>query len=223
MRKRIGNVLWGLVFVSIGIGVLGGMSGAWEFQLFFDGWWTLFLIVPAVIHIVENGIRISNTLWLLAGVSMLAACRDLITWDTLAALFLPSVFIVIGVILIFKNLFHIGIRKVSIKTSDKKTESVVFSGKKLLIEEEFPGMDCEAIFGGITLDLRRAVITQNVSIDALAVFGGIEILLPVNVKVRLGDTSLFGGCSNHFISNKDSEAPTVYVNATALFGGVEVK
>lgn len=223
MRKRIGNVLWGLIFVAIGIGVIGEMGGAWEFQLFFDGWWTLFLILPAAIHIVENGIRISNTLCLLGGTAMLAACQNLITWDMLAALFLPVVLIVIGAIMIFKNLFHIGMRKVSIKTEDKRTESVVFSGKKLLVENEFKGMDCEAVFGGITLDLRRALITQNVSIDALAVFGGIDILLPANVKVCLSDTSLFGGCSNRFASNKDSEAPTVYLNATALFGGVEVK
>jgi len=83
-------------------------------------------------------------------------------------------------------------------------------------------MDAEAYFGGLTVDLRNAVITQNISIDAIAVFGGVDILLPANVTVKLSDNSMFGGCSKHR-NNAAADAPTVYVNAVAMFGGVEVK
>jgi len=56
----------------------------------------------------------------------------------------------------------------------------------------------------------------------LAVFGGVDILLPANVSAKLSNLSLFGGSSN---SHKDcpSGGSVVYINATALFGGVEVK
>ena len=99
---------------------------------------------------------------------------------------------------------------------------VIFSGRKILVENEFHGGEFEAVFGGVTLDLRKAVITDNISIDVLAVFGGVDILLPSNVRVKMNDTGLFGGCSNSY-RNCEGEVPVVYINATALFGGVEVK
>ena len=36
-------------------------------------------------------------------------------------------------------------------------------------------------------------------------------------------TSLFGGCNNQYRSVRGDDIPTVYINATALFGGVEVR
>ena len=83
-------------------------------------------------------------------------------------------------------------------------------------------MDGDAVFGGLTIDLRGAKITENVSIDVLAVFGGVDIFLPSDVSVKMSDISLFGGCSNSRNYNP-VEGPTVYINTTALFGGVEVK
>lgn len=223
MRKRVGSILWGIVFIVVGVGLVGDIAGAWEFQPFFAGWWTLFMIVPAFISLIQNGIRISNTIWLLIGLALLACCRGLIEWSLLATLFVPVIFIVIGLIMVMRNLIHLGNRRVQVPSDKKKSESVVFSGKKLIVEDEFYGMDCDAVFGGITLDLRGATITQNISIDALAVFGGVDILLPANVQVKLSDTSLFGGCSNHYHSYSGENIPVVYINATALFGGVEVK
>ena len=65
-------------------------------------------------------------------------------------------------------------------------------------------------------------ITNLFVLPFLILFGGVDILLPANVSVKMSDLSLFGGCSN--ARNYSPVAgPTVYVNATALFGGVEVK
>jgi len=223
MRKRIGSVLWGLIFVVAGAGIIGEMVNLWEFKLFFTGWWTLFLIVPAVISIIEKGFRISNTITLLIGAALLACSRGVLEWSVLSALFVPVIFVVIGLIMVTRNLFHLGTRKIEVPSEKKKTESIVFSGKKMVIEDEFCGMDIDAVFGGGVLDLRKASITQNVSIDALAVFGGVDILLPAGVKVVVNDTSLFGGCTNQYHSFSGDGIPTIYINATALFGGVEVR
>ena len=223
MRKRISNTLWGLIFIAVGLGVVGNMAGLWEFRVFFDGWWTLFFIIPALLGLIEKGFRVGNTVCLVIGLTLLAACRGLLTWDTVSALFLPVIFIAIGAVLVLRNLFHISTRKVYVDKEKRRNESVVFSGKKILIEDEFFGMDYDAVFGGAVLDLRKAKITENVSIDAMAVFGGVDILLPAGLKVVVSDTSLFGGCNNQYHSYSGDEIPTVYINATALFGGVEVR
>lgn len=223
MRKRISSTLWGLIFIAVGIGVVGNMADLWEFHIFFDGWWTLLFIVPSLLSIIEKGFRIGNSVTLTIGVALLAACQGVVGWDVISALFLPAIFIVIGAVLVFRNLFHISTRKVYVDKEKRKSESVVFSGKKIIIDDEFYGMDYDAVFGGAVLDLRKARITENVSIDAMAVFGGVDILLPAGLKVVVSDTSLFGGCNNQYHSYSGDEIPTVYINATALFGGVEVR
>ena len=222
MRKRISSVLWGLIFIAVGIGIVGAMAGAWEFNILFAGWWTLFLIVPAVLGMIEHGIRIGNSIGLVLGVALLACCRGWLPWEVLARMLVPTVMIVIGGVMVFKNLFHLNFGRVQVPNEKRMSELVVFSGKNLVIQNEFYGIDGEAVFGGLTIDLRGAQITENISIDALAVFGGVDILLPANVSVKLSDLSLFGGCSNGR-NYSPVDGPTVYVNATALFGGVEVK
>ncbi len=222
MRKRISNTLWGLLFIAIGIGVVGDMAGAWEMHRLFAGWWTLFLIVPAVFSIIGNGVRIGNSIGLVVGLALLACVRGYLPWEVLSQMLLPTVMILIGGIMIFKNLFHWNLGKVKVPNEKRLDELVVFSGKNLIVNDEFYGMSAEAVFGGLTIDLRNAKIEQNISIDALAVFGGVDILVPANVTVKLSDMSLFGGCCNEN-KNQPVGGPVVYVNATALFGGVEVK
>ena len=222
MRKRISNVLWGLILILAGIGIVGAMAGIWEFSTLFAGWWTLFLIIPAVLGMIEHGVRIGNTIGLVLGVALLACCRGLLPWEILAKMLVPSVMVIIGGVMIFKNLFHLNLGRVKVPNEKRMEELIVFSGKNLIIQNEFFGIDGEAIFGGLTIDLRGAQITENISIDTLAIFGGVDILLPANVNVKLSDLSLFGGCSNCH-KNNAIDGPTVYVNATALFGGVEVK
>lgn len=222
MRKRISSTLWGLLFIAIGIGIIGHMAGAWEVNLFFKGWWTLFLIIPSLLGMIEHGIHIGNTIVLLLGVALLACCQGVLPWEVLYRMAGPAVLVLIGVMMVFKSLFHVGFGRVKVPNERRMEELVVFSGKKLVVQNTFYGIDGEAVFGGLTIDLREALIEENISIDALAVFGGVDILLPTNVSVKLSDLSLFGGCNNSR-RYTPTAGPTVYVNATALFGGVEVK
>lgn len=222
MRKRISSTLWGLIFIALGVGIVGDMAGVWEMNLLFAGWWTLFLIIPAVLGMIEHGIRIGNSIGLVLGVALLACARGWLPWEVLSRMLIPTVMILIGGIMVFKNLFHLNIGRVKVPNENRLEELVVFSGKNLVVQDQFYGMDGEAVFGGLTIDLRGAKIEENISIEALAVFGGVDILLPANVSVKLSDVSLFGGCSNER-NYSPVGGPTVYVNATALFGGVEVK
>lgn len=222
MRKRIGSTLWGMVLIAIGVGVIGQMAGAWNFNLFFSGWWTLFLLIPSAIGILEHGIRVANVIGLALGAALLACCQGVLPWEILIRMLFPGVLILIGGVMVINNLFHLHLGRVKVPNEKRLEELIVFSGKKLVVQNEFYGMDGEAVFGGLTIDLRGAVIEENISIDALAVFGGVDILLPANVSAKLSDVSLFGGCSNGHRKSA-ADGPVVYINATALFGGVEVK
>ena len=54
-------------------------------------------------------------------------------------------------------------------------------------------------------------------------FGGIDIYVPYNVNVKVNSNSIFGGVSQKNRRSNDPNAVTVYVNATCMFGGVEIK
>ena len=47
--RKFGNVLWGLVFIAIGIIIGLNSMGVTRINIFFSGWWTLFIIVPCFI------------------------------------------------------------------------------------------------------------------------------------------------------------------------------
>ncbi|MFA5052058.1 MAG: DUF5668 domain-containing protein [Patescibacteria group bacterium] len=98
----------------------------------------------------------------------------------------------------------------------------VFSGREERVAGEFSKGSVSATFGGTKYDLRGATITDGAEVEAFASFGGIEILVPKDVSVRLKVTPIFGGSENK--TNPDPNVKkTLTVTGTAMFGGIEVK
>ena len=69
------------------------------------------------------------------------------------------------------------------------------------------------------------MIEPDCAIKANAIFGGIDIFVPENVKVRVKSTSIFGGTSNKAKKPDDGaeNVITLYVSALSLFGGIDIK
>lgn len=81
------------------------------------------------------------------------------------------------------------------------------------------------MFGGATLDLREAALQPGARVDALALFGGVEVIVPVGWRVELSGLPIFGGYSDKTSGQHllPPDSPVLSMVATALFGGVEVK
>jgi hypothetical protein len=82
-----------------------------------------------------------------------------------------------------------------------------------------------AVMGGCHLDLRRAELAgSEVTIEAYAIMGGIEIVVPENVEVELSGIAIMGG-KDHRPGRREPPpgAPVVRVRALAVMGGVSVK
>ena len=81
-----------------------------------------------------------------------------------------------------------------------------------------------AMFGGVELDLTTATFAGATSeINALAVFGGVEITVPEGLTVHVEGIGIFGGFDQKAEGPGDPGAPALVVKGAALFGGVEVK
>lgn len=221
--KKLGNVLWGICFIVIGTIVLLNSLGLTNINIFFKGWWTLFIIVPSFIGLIKDEDKVWSGFFLALGVAMLLAAIGIIDMILIAKCILPAILIVIGINIIFKD-------RVNSKVKDKikelnKVDSeeyyATFSGQKLdFADQNFKGAKLNAIFGGIDLDLRKAEIRQDIIIEVCSVFGGVDIKVPNNIAVKVQSNSIFGGVSN---KTKSKEAkPTIYVKAMCLFGGCDI-
>ena len=73
------------------------------------------------------------------------------------------------------------------------------------------------------MDLRNAVIEQDIMIKATAVFGGIVIYVPEGVIVQTSTVPIFGGATNKAKATNVVNAPTILINSLCMFGGVEIR
>lgn len=226
--KNTSSVIWGLILVAVGIILGGNALGIFDIKVFFDGWWTLFIIVPCVAGLFTEKDKTGNLIGLTVGVFLLLACQKVVSFDMLWKMILPVIIVLIGLTMIGKNLFNRkfneAVNKLNEKINKDDESGAVFGGQNInMAGKKFNGRNLNAIFGGLKLDLREAKIEEDVIINASAIFGGIEILVPENVFIETKSNSIFGGVSNKKSGAPKEKAPTIYVNGMALFGGIEVK
>ena len=105
-------------------------------------------------------------------------------------------------------------------------------------------LDVLSLFGGVTLDFSDANLYSGVTIvNCLAVFGGIDVIVPADLEVDANGTGLFGGFDLQALKKRkrgifsrrhvepapdldydsDGDPPLLRVRGFALFGGVSVK
>ena len=219
MRKKIADMICGLILIAIGLLIGGKVFGIIDFSLYFPGWWCLFLIVPCFLGIIRHGFGVFNTAGFLFGVAVLLQQNGYIEVELLEKLFVPVIFFLIGFSILGKAIFSGSGRKYSGPTEYAAT----FAGNTIVVQsaEPFDGCRADAVFGGLAIRLTEAEIKDGAVIDASAIFGGIDIIVPENVNVKLHRTSLFGGASQN--RGNGNDGPVLYVNALSMFGGVEIK
>ncbi len=227
--KKIGNVLWGVVLIIVGL-ILGlNALDITHINIFFDGWWTLFIIVPCFIGLFNEKDKTGNIIGLLIGVVLLLCAQNLLRFDIVWKLAVPTILVIIGVSIIFKNSlnskFNNEIEKISQNANKDNEYCSTFSSQDVSFEnQEFKGANLTAVFGGVKCDLRKAIINEDQVINCSAIFGSVEIIPSEEINIKVKSNSIFGGVSNER-KNKEmnKDLKTVYINAMCLFGGVSIK
>ena len=223
------SILWGVVLVLLGVLVGTNSLGITNIDIFFDGWWTLFIIIPCFIGLFKDDEKTGSIIGILVGVALLLACQDVIDFDLIWKLALPVILVIIGISLVFKDIFN---SKLNGKIKELNKNNVknnggcaIFSGQDLNFEgEKFKGTSLTAIFGGIKCDLRKAIIEDDIVINTTSIFGGVEIFVPDDVKVKVKSTSIFGGVDDKKENKIEKEEfHTIYINATCVFGGADIR
>lgn len=236
MRKKLTNILWGLFFILIGVGFAGNVLNLWEFELFFPGWWTLLIIIPCFISMIQSGFGVGSTMGFIIGILLLVS--QYVDFDfNIMKLIIPAILIFIGLRLLFQSAFRKTIHhdengyKENLEgqngfhhaSGNNNEYTAIFSSNKVHVDDTFYGAELNSIFGAIVLDLRDVNLQEDVEINATAIFAGIDILVPRNVRLKINNVPIFGGVDNKVTDTADANAPTIYLNSTCMFGGIDIK
>lgn len=226
--KTAKNVIIGVLLIALGVILGGNALNLFSIDLLFDGWWTLFIIIPCLIGLFTDNDKKGSIIGLAIGVLLLLACQEVIDFDIVWKLLLPIVIIVIGISLVFKNSFNKDanekINELNKKLNSEEGYTATFSGQEIKLDnQEFKGTTINAVFGGVKLDLRNSIIKKDAVINASAIFGGIDIFVPDNIVIKIKPTSIFGGVENKKNQVEGKDTVTLYINATCIFGGVDIK
>jgi len=228
--NHIKPIIWGIAIIALGIIFGGNALGLFDLNIFFDGWWTLFIIIPSAIGFITEKEKFSSLAFFIAGILLLLAAQDVFSYEVAWKAILAEVLVLIGIAIITRSLFHSNNskeveKKVNELKDDKKMDSqmAVFSGSERTYNNEtFQGSNLAAIFGGVELDLRNAKFTKDTVIKAFVLFGGIDIIIPDDIVVKLKSGFIFGGFTDERKNASEKGKHTIYIDAAGGFGGVTI-
>lgn len=241
MNRRNDNVLWGGALIIAGIIFGGKVLGLWDFNLFFAGWWSFFIIIPSAVGLFQKGNRWNSIAGITIGVMLLVSAQEWISWRQFGQLVVPTLLVIFGLQLIFGGRHeHHPSHRVKEDSDDQEEKHMhyndnydysnnknyfaVFSGQEFTYPPRaFTGANILCVLSGVELDLRKAIITEDVTINCQVILGGAEIYLPPNVNVEVSNVPILGGVSVTFVGTNQENAPTVYVNAVCVLGGIDIK
>lgn len=236
MKKR-SYIIIGIILIALGVIWVLRALGIADFSLFFDGWWTLFIIVPSVMAFFSDREKTLPAIGILGGVLMLLASREIIRWGLAWSLFPAGLIVILGISFIFNGL---GLKKrreatpqydenlppegERPKVSRSQEFASTFSSRTIDFSgTEFRNADVTAVFGSVTLDLRNALFGESAQVNVYVTFGAVTVLLPENVPANIRVVPVFGGASDKRPSKPAPDGRGVTLSGTVLFGGAVVK
>ncbi len=223
--KKTTYIIWGVALVALGVLLGLKVLGIVDLTIFFEGWWTLFIIVPSVMGLIKDRDKTWGAIGLCVGVLLLLGARGLLSWKVAGLLIFPALIIVVGVRVLLGAVSVPSKNAAKAADDGSYSEGVgIFSSKTVSFAgREFGRADLTAVFGSVTLDLRGALIRENAVIRVYAVFGGIDILVPENLNVRIKVVPIFGGAADRRPVSLSGGDVSPVVSGTVIFGGVSVR
>lgn len=121
MKKNTSALLMGIILILVALFIMAKAFGIITFSIFFDGWWTLFLIVPCGVALFnKDANRTACLTGFIVGIVLLLCAQDVIGWNMLFPLGIAALLILVGIKLIF-NLnddYHVHHHHVSDNTNN---------------------------------------------------------------------------------------------------------
>ncbi|MGJ7450411.1 LiaF transmembrane domain-containing protein [Aquipuribacter sp. MA13-6] len=186
-----------------------------------ERWWPLAVVALGAVGAVSQR-RLGLGPVVVIGIGVVLLVDRLVETDVDVYLW-PLLAVAVGVYL----LLSVGRRRPTDPSSPGGDSTfALFGGSETRSRSpHFQHANVAAVMGGATLDLREARVDPGARVDALAVFGGVDVIVPAGTRVALHGLPVFGGYEDKTVADGGlpADAPVLDVSATAIFGAVEVK
>ena len=192
-----------------------------KYNIFFSGWWTLFIILPSLGSVLFYKNKLTSLYVLTIGILILLGCNDILSLNKCFTILLCLGIILIGISII-KSTIKIPQKK------DSNTKYVPFYYTILGATEEkcitpFEGGTVKVCFGHLILDLSNAKITNNSTLNVTSIFGTTELILPEEVEAITNNVNVLGGTENLKNVAKSKNKKKLYIESMSILGSTKIK
>jgi predicted membrane protein len=222
-KPAVGPAIWAIIVIVVGVILLLEQLEILPFG-FVIHFWPLVLVLAGLAKLLSSDQHLWGPVLILAGVVLQLnemGITHLSIWNLW-----PVLIIVAGLAGLWQALQLSPIQNAT-GNSQFDLFYVFGGGERKVNTKNFQGGRIFAIFGGYKVDLTRADIEGSQAVlEANAVFGGGEILVPENWIVMVQGVGIFGAYddkSRHLQTDPSSPAKTLIIKGVAVFGGIEVK
>lgn len=206
MKNKRTNIFLGLVFLLIGVFSLLGSLNIVSFNIFFPGWWTLFIIVPSIICMLEEKINFANVFSLTLGIILLLSVNNIISFSLVIKIIIPVFLIIFGMYII-------------LLASLKNAKSYVFSTKSFEIEEN---SEINTLFSTLHLKFNKLKKKEN-SINIHSVFSEVILYVPKATRVIVEGSKVFSDVIDHREEKEENYTSTLYLKMNNLFSDIVIR
>ncbi|MFP4047040.1 MAG: LiaF transmembrane domain-containing protein, partial [Bacteroidales bacterium] len=189
--------------------------------------WPMLLIVMGILFVFT---RTNNTAgWILLLIGLVFWIPRVTDFSVnFTQLFLPVVFIAIGVVIVYKSLGNPAKKSKEGNDKDYIDDVAILGGNdRRITSHSFRGGKITSILGGSTVNLSDAELAQGENVlDMFTLFGGTTIIVPPNWQVKVDVTAILGGFEDkrQYVSDENQTNDKVLiVRGVAIFGGGEIK
>lgn len=220
MKEKWKKILLAITLIVLGIIVGLNSLEITSINIFFDGWWTLIIIIPSLIGVIDDK-DTGSLVMLLVGILLLLNARGIFVLNVLWKLIIPIILVFMGINVLRNDVFSKSAKKIE-NVNKKAVYNASFSTKNNVVKEDVEALSVEAIFGENTIDLRNIEIKEDIYIKALAMFGEVKIITPKDQSIKLNANKFFGSVQNNNKNIVDENKKIININASAIFGEVDI-
>jgi predicted membrane protein len=219
MKQENRRAIVGLFLVLIGIVFLlnnFNLIPRLPWWIYEYTWQIIFIVVGVFVFITGN--RSSGFIFLGIGTFFLIREHYYLDFRDLW----PVILIIIGLSFVFRHK-----RMTNNRESDEnffEAINIFGGGNQIITSPALEGGRITSIFGGSEIDLTKSHAMPGTIIDVLTLFGGSEIRVPANWKVKIEVTAILGGFEDKRTDlSHDEDAPMIVIKGLTMFGGGEIK
>lgn len=229
------RIIFGVIILVLGVALLidqTGVFSVWGINLWSLIWnfWPILFVALGIKLLAQRNTTGGLILTTLGALLLTSNLTEISFWSVIW----PIMLIAIGVSLLFKDQAVEVVKDPDTGKTTKKAkkgsqedyvnQSAVFGGfEKRVLSDKFTGGEITSVFGGAKLDLSDVKIAKDgARVEVNAIFGGVEIVTPINCRVITNGTGILGAWVP-MLEGNDVEEPVLEITGVAVFGGVEIK